>query len=59
MKGGAFLYEKTLAKDVFVPEEFNEEQYFVFNGSITAGETTSQNAINTLAGAGANNLGLE
>ena len=29
MKGGAFLYEKTLAKDVFVPEEFNEEQLMI------------------------------
>ena len=29
MKGGAFLYEKKLAKDVFVPEEFNEEQLMI------------------------------
>ena len=29
MKGGAFLYEKTLAKDVFVPEDFNEEQIMI------------------------------
>ena len=34
-------------------KEFNEEQYYVFNG------TTSQGEIDTLAGAGANNLGLE
>ena len=29
MKGGAFLYEKTSAKDAFVPEEFNEEQLMI------------------------------
>jgi alkylation response protein AidB-like acyl-CoA dehydrogenase len=29
MKGGAFIYEKTSIKDVFVPEDFNEEQLMV------------------------------
>lgn len=29
MKGGAFIYEKTLLKDVFVPEDFNEEQVMI------------------------------
>jgi alkylation response protein AidB-like acyl-CoA dehydrogenase len=29
MKGGAFIYEKTSIKDVFVPEDFNEEQLMI------------------------------
>lgn len=29
MKGGAFLYQKTLVKEVFVPEDFNEEQIMI------------------------------
>ena len=29
MKGGAFIYEKTFVKDVFVPEDFNEEQVMI------------------------------
>ena len=29
MKGGAFLYEKSLVDDVFVPEDFNEEQIMI------------------------------
>lgn len=29
MKGGAFIYEKTSGKDVFVPEDFNEEQLMI------------------------------
>ena len=29
MKGGAFLYQKTLIKEVFVPEDFNEEQIMI------------------------------
>lgn len=29
MKGGAFLYQKTLVNDVFVPEDFNEEQIMI------------------------------
>ncbi|MFQ3268382.1 MAG: alkylation response protein AidB-like acyl-CoA dehydrogenase [Flavobacteriales bacterium] len=29
MKGGAFIYQKTSAKDVFVPEDFNEEQLMI------------------------------
>lgn len=29
MKGGAFIYEKTKGADVFVPEDFNEEQNMI------------------------------
>ena len=29
MKGGAFLYQKSLVNDVFVPEDFNEEQIMI------------------------------
>ena len=29
MKGGSFIYEKTSIKDVFVPEDFNEEQLMI------------------------------
>jgi alkylation response protein AidB-like acyl-CoA dehydrogenase len=29
MKGGAFIYERTSAKDVFVPEDFSEEQLMI------------------------------
>ena len=29
MKGGAFIYKKTSIKDVFVPEDFNEEQLMI------------------------------
>jgi len=29
MKGGAFIYEKTSIQDVFVPEDFNEEQLMI------------------------------
>ena len=29
MKGGAFIYERTSAKYVFVPEDFNEEQLMI------------------------------
>jgi len=29
MKGGAFIYEMTSAKDVFVPEDFSEEQLMI------------------------------
>ena len=45
-------------------KEFNEEQYFVFNGSVIDTEATSQTAINNLAGAkddttNPNGLGLQ
>ena len=29
MKGGAFIYQTTSSKDVFVPEDFNEEQIMI------------------------------
>ena len=29
MKGGTFLYQKSLVNDVFVPEDFNEEQIMI------------------------------
>ena len=45
-------------------KEFNEEQYFVFNGSTTGAQATSKVAIDTLTGAkddttNPNGLGLE
>ena len=47
----------------FNAKEFNEEQYFVLNGSEVVGEATSEDSINNLAAAksntNTNGLGLE